>query len=255
MRWMRVAASTSPKRYPSTMFSISTSATPPEAAVGEEDLGRGGPARQARLRARQRVRNVVLDRNAVARQRDRRRDQLGEREFARAVFRVREREPRDRAGDADGERGVLRFARIGVAPLVEEDVARGGRRRGLAIVDGGGGLAAGEVDHHVAAAADIAGARIGHSQREAGRDRGVDGVAALLEHLDADARGAPFLRDHHALARRDRLDARGGYGCGIDDRGRLRRERPEAGQACEEREQRVARHAYHRALQGGYFRT
>src|SRR5262249_2896749 len=112
-------------------------------AVGEEDLRRGGPACQARLRPRQRIRDVVLDRNALARERDGRRDQWGERELARAVFRVREREPRDRAGNADGERGVLGFARIGFTPLVEENLARGRRRRGLAIVDGGVGLAAG----------------------------------------------------------------------------------------------------------------
>src|SRR5262249_9061881 len=78
----------------------------------------------------------------------------GEGEFARAVIRVREREPRDRAGNADGERGVLRFARIGFAPLVEENLARGRCRRGLAIVDRGVGLAAGAVDQHVAAATD-----------------------------------------------------------------------------------------------------
>ena len=56
------------------------------------------------------------------------------------------------------------------------------------------------MDDHVAAAADIAGARIGHRQREAGRDRGIDGVAALLQELDADAGGARLLRHHHAVA-------------------------------------------------------
>src|SRR5262249_31910939 len=81
-------------------------------AGGEEELRGGGPAREGRWRPRQRIGDVVLDGNAVARQRDRRRDQLGEREFARAIFRVRERQPRDRAGNSDGERGVLRFAWI-----------------------------------------------------------------------------------------------------------------------------------------------
>ena len=50
----------------------------------------------------------------------------------------------------------------------------------------------------------------------------------------APATGARLLRGHHAVARRDRLDARAGRGRGIDDRGRLRRERLEADQACEE---------------------
>jgi hypothetical protein len=68
-------------------------------------------------------------------------------------------------------------------------------------------------------------------------------------------RGAPFLRDHHAVARRDRLDARGGYGRGIDDRGRLRRERPEAGQACDQRKQGVAGEANPRLLQDKYFKA
>jgi hypothetical protein len=57
------------------------------------------------------------------------------------------------------------------------------------------------------------------------------------------------------VARRDRLDARGGYGRGIDDRGRLRRERPEAGQACEERKQRATGDSRHRPLQDGDFKA
>ena len=73
---------------------------------GPRNLRRGGPLGQTRLRPRQRVRDVVLDRNAVARERDRRRDQLGKREFSRSVFRVRECKSRHCAGNADRERGV-----------------------------------------------------------------------------------------------------------------------------------------------------
>ena len=68
----------------------------------------------------------------------------------------------------------------------------------------------GEMDHHEAAAAEIAGHRIGHGKREADRHRGIDRVAAALEDIDADPRGAAFLRHHHAmtaeraLRRRDR---------------------------------------------------
>jgi len=43
------------------------------------------------------------------------------------------------------------------------------------------------MDQHVAAAAEIAGTRIGHRQREAGGDRGVDRVAALAQDVEADA--------------------------------------------------------------------
>ena len=61
------------------------------------------------------------------------------------------------------------------------------------------------MDHHEAAAADIAGARIGHRQREADRDRGVDGVAAALQNVGADARRQRLLRHHHAMLGDDRL--------------------------------------------------
>ena len=120
---------------------------------------------------------------------------------------MRQRQPRHRAGHADRERGVARFPRVGLALLVEEDVARGRRRRGLAVVDRDVGVLAGAVDHHVAAAADIAGARIGHRHRKAGRDRGVDRVAAFCQNLDADLRRARLLRDHHAVLRRDGVAA------------------------------------------------
>ena len=55
------------------------------------------------------------------------------------------------------------------------------------------------MDHHGAAAADIAGARIGHGEREGRGHRGVDGVAAFLENIGADARGDRLLGDHHAF--------------------------------------------------------
>ena len=98
-------------------------------------------------------------------------------------------------------------------------VARG---RGLAIVDGDVAVVFGEMDHHEAAAADIAGARIGDRERKAGRDRGIDRIAAAFEDLDADARGAAScattmpLRAVTGVARRnrrrarDRRDLRGG---------------------------------------------
>ena len=45
-------------------------------------------------------------------------------------------------GTPIGERGVARLLRVGIAFVVEEDVARGRGRRGLAIVDGGIGARA-----------------------------------------------------------------------------------------------------------------
>jgi hypothetical protein len=55
---------------------------------------------------------------AFARQLDRRRHQLRQRELARAVFLVRKGKARDRAGHADAERAVARLARISLAALV-----------------------------------------------------------------------------------------------------------------------------------------
>ena len=55
------------------------------------------------------------------------------------------------------------------------------------------------MDHHEAAAADIAGARIGHGHRKANRDRGIDRIAATLEHIRADMRRDLLLRHHHAV--------------------------------------------------------
>jgi len=43
------------------------------------------------------------------------------------------------------------------------------------------------MNDHESAAADIAGARIGHGHREAGRDRGIHRVAALPQDIGADA--------------------------------------------------------------------
>ena len=60
------------------------------------------------------------------------------------------------------------------------------------------------MDDHIAATADIAGARIGDCERKAGRDGGVHGVASGFENVGADARGARFLRHHHAMWRNDR---------------------------------------------------
>ena len=70
------------------------------------------------------------------------------------------------------------------------------------------------MNHHEAAAADIAGTRIGDRERETGRDGGIDRIAAAIENFNADARRTLFLGNHHAvvgedgLRRRDRRRAR-----------------------------------------------
>ena len=47
-----------------------------------------------------------------------------------------------------------------------------------------------------------------HGQREAHGDRGVDGVAARLQHRDADIGGVRLARHHHGVPRAHRLRAR-----------------------------------------------
>ena len=66
-----------------------------------------------------------------------------------------------------------------------------------------------EMDHHETAAADIAGARIGHRHGKAGGDRGIDGVAAALQDVGADTRRELFLRDHQAVLGHDGMDGAG----------------------------------------------
>ena len=92
---------------------------------------------------------------------------------------MRQREPGDGAGDADRQRRVARLVPDRPRPW-RRGSCRGWSRRARSrdSRSRSGPCRVGEVDHHVAAAADVAGARIGHRQREAGRDRGIDRVAA-----------------------------------------------------------------------------
>ncbi len=153
------------------------------AAVLEQNARRRRPAPQPLGRLRQRIGGIVFDRKALLCQAYGRCDQIGERQFAGTVLLLRQCKASNGSRHADGKPGIARLRRIGLAFGVEEHGRRGGRRRGLAIVDGGVAaiqvsIGFGEMDHHEAAAADIAGARIGHRQREADRDRGIDRVAA-----------------------------------------------------------------------------
>ena len=166
------------------------------------------PARDARLGQRQCIGNVVDDLHSVAGERDRRFDQFGERQFSGTVFFVRQRQTRDSARHADGQRRVARFFRIGFAVRVEKHFLGRGRRRGFAIVDRGIFARLAEVNDHEAAAADIAGARVSHRKRKADRNRRVDRVAAAIQNFNPDTGSALLLRDHHAVAGGDRLRRR-----------------------------------------------
>ena len=106
-------------------------------------------------------------------------------------------------------------------PRKMSERAAAGRR--LAIVDGDVLVAVGEMHHHEAAAADVAGLGQGHREREADRDGRVDRVAAAREHVEADLGRPPLLAHHHAV-RRGR-DLRRGDAGALQDEAVLRRER------------------------------
>ena len=137
-------------------------------------------------------------------------DQLREREFSGAIFFERQRKSRRRAGNADPERGIARFGIVGLAVGPKENRRCGRRRRRLAIVDRDVFMLVDRMNDHEAAAADIAGAWIGHCHGKAGSNRRIDGVAAALQDVGADARRDLFLRHHHAVFGRDGMNGVGG---------------------------------------------
>ena len=133
-----------------------------DAAVGLQiDARRRRMAGKRLRRQRQRIGDVVVDGEALPRERDRRRDQVGEGEFARAVFAPGKLEAGDGSRHADREPGIARLERIGLAIGVEEHVLGRRRRRGLAVVDRDRLVEVGAIDQHEAAAAEVAGARQG----------------------------------------------------------------------------------------------
>ena len=128
--------------------------------------------------------------------------------MAGAVFLLGQRQTGHGARHPDSERRFARLLRIGVALRVEKALGVNRRRRGLAIVDRSV-LAVGEVNHHEAAAADIAGARIARGKGKTDRDCGIHRIAALLQNIDADTRRARLLRHHHAVAGGNAFGTRG----------------------------------------------
>jgi len=96
-----------------------------------------------------------------------------------------------------------------VARGVEVHARRGSERRLLAEIEEG--LAAvGELQGHEAAAAEVAGRGIDDCERVADRDRGIDGVAAPSQHLDAGLGRQVLRAHHHAVLRRHRRRRRRG---------------------------------------------
>ena len=83
--------------------------------------------------------------------------------------------------------------------------------RSLAVIDSEIAVIPGEMNHHEATTANVAGTWIGDRHRETDGDRGVDGIAAAIKKFNADAGGAFLLRYNQAVAGDDGL-------CGMDRR-------------------------------------
>ena len=90
-----------------------------------------------------------------------------------------------------------------IAILVQVHVGGSGKRGLFAEVDKG--LAAiGQLDGHETAAAQVTGCGIHHRQRITDCNRSIDGVTAILEHIDADVSGQVLGRHDHAVLGGDR---------------------------------------------------
>ena len=148
---------------------------------------------------RQRIRDVVIDRQTLMRELGRGGYEIGERKFAGAVFAPGELQSRDRAGNADRKAAVARFERVRFAVGVEKHVPGRQRRGRFAIVDRDRLMPIRAMDQHEAAAADISRAGQRHCQREADRDRRVHGIAAAPQDIEPDARSHGLLAHHHAV--------------------------------------------------------
>jgi len=137
----------------------------------------------------------LVDDEALARQPDRRRNDVLE--ILAAVLLQRQQQARRRARHAGSRGADLRLVGVDAAVGFEVHVGVRCLRRLLAEVDRRR-AAVGHADHEEAAAAEVAGLRVRHRQRERGRDRRVDGVAAVLQRLQAHRRRVRLLTDHHA---------------------------------------------------------
>ena len=132
-------------------------------------------------------------RKAVPRVTNRRRKRLGQRQFAEPVV---QRLP---AGDAARHRPTERpLERDALVPALANELARNAKRRATAGVEAVKLPRLGVPHDGKQVAADAAAHRLHHAEHGVGRDRGVDRVAAALEHLDAGLRGERVAGGDHA---------------------------------------------------------
>ena len=141
------------------------------------------------------------DGEALLRVADRRHERGGERQGAEVAKDARE--PLDLARHGDRQAAAQREARDHLA-VAQVHVRPGGSRCGLAEIDHVILACLAVVDHSEAAAADAARGRVHDAGGKNRRDGGVDGVAAVLEYLDACLGGELVLCGNHAARRRRR---------------------------------------------------
>ena len=179
---------------------------------------------------------------------NRRRDQLRERELARAVALMREREPRDRAGHADAERRFARLLRVGLAFLVEEHVARQRGGRGLAIVDRDRLVAAARCTSMKPPPPILPACGCVTAIAKPTATAASTALPPCAQDLHADAGCVLLLRRHHAVAGDHGKKARL---VGDDRRGRGRRGLAES-RACGERHDQKTQEPSHGLLHALY---
>ncbi|MCY1513730.1 hypothetical protein D9M68_482420 [compost metagenome] len=129
----------------------------------------------------------AVHRNAVPRQADGRGQAVVQRQAAILAGDIRQ--CRRQAGNGGGKRAVQGQARISLA-IAHVEPWVGGQGRTLAGVEEAvDGLVAALAEQEEAAAAKARAIRLGHRQRGADGDRGIEGVAALGQGLEAGYRG------------------------------------------------------------------
>ena len=102
------------------------------------------------------------------------------------------------AGHSHAEDAVAGQVLVGLA-IAHVHVGARLHRRGFAVIKRVEGVGLRHIDEHEAAAADSARRGIGDAYSQRGRDGSVHRVTALLENLDAGARGVLALGHDHAM--------------------------------------------------------
>ena len=107
---------------------------------------------------------------------------------------------RNRPGYPGGLMGEVGFCLIDRPVLFQKHLTCCGGRCGLAVVDKDLFIGLGKMNQHEAAAANVACSGKRHSQRKPCRHSCINGIAALLEHIEANLAGQLLRAHDHAFA-------------------------------------------------------